>query len=927
MPSITYDGRSFMLDGRRIWIVSGTLQYARIPREQWADRIHAARLAGLNTIETPVFWNRHEPLPGQFDFEGDNDIRHFIELVGDAGLYCILRPGPYIGGGWDFGGLPNWLRTIEGIALRTANGPFLEACSRYITAVADQVRDLQVSSPGKGGPILLVQNESSWTCGDDNLGASYLGELHRYLRESGLNVPTINANNLWAGAESEIDAWSGSSGMLATMRQLAEVRPDQPRLVIDFAIARPRTWGDGADGMPTPSQVQRRLAEVLAGGGQYNISPFHAGTAFGFFSGRLSDTPASFVTPTDEGRAPLDDTGSPGASYGLVRRLSTFASRFGKVLANLDPEYRPVMSDPGQIESAPSKARRFFVAHRTGSQGDVAFVFADDAASARAKTAVVNLLLPNGTEMEMPIGSQSVAWCLFDVLLGGRARLDYTNLCAFAAPGSLFACFGPSGASGVVSVNGSPLEVTVPKGKSPVIVEHEGVHVVVLSEEQVDRAFVTERGLVIGAESVNADGEPILSSGSKCTLVANDGKVSSVPGSTRASLTASQAKVSLDEWEAAPSTDYADGSSARYASIGGPGDLTSLGASQGYGWYRVEFSSSSARRVKVMMPESADRLHVIQDGEALDVVGVGPGASDSLTLQLRKDSHVLTILADNLGRYSEGADLGEQKGLFGEIWEVKALRAGKAKVEEEVPVDLLAFQAPLWGVARGELSSAERLTWKITHRRQSPIIMTVEPLGIRAVVVLNGEPVRFIDVGAAPQLIFHKEALRRGANTFQIVPLADAAPDGLGSIAGEISKRINFLEGVASLTAKGKWAFAKWEPAPPSAYRSVPKSGLTGKRGPTWWRSGFTPIQTEAPLLLDLTGMTKGQVYVNKRHLGRYWVATADRKQVGPQTGFVIPSSWIEPDESNEIVLFDEHGGNPSRVRVAYDTNAAPIRA
>src|SRR5690606_3070223 len=61
MATVTFDGRSFMLDGRRIWLVSGQVAYGRIPREHWADRIHAAKLAGLNTIETPVFWSQHEP--------------------------------------------------------------------------------------------------------------------------------------------------------------------------------------------------------------------------------------------------------------------------------------------------------------------------------------------------------------------------------------------------------------------------------------------------------------------------------------------------------------------------------------------------------------------------------------------------------------------------------------------------------------------------------------------------------------------------------------------------------------------------------------------------------------------------------------------------------------------------------------------------
>jgi len=203
-----------MIDGRRVWLASGRVPYARLPRDTWADRIHAAKLAGLNTIETPVFWNRHEARPGRFDFTGDNDLRYFVDLVGKAGLYCILSLGPFIDSGWDFGGLPPWLREKGQPALRTSGGPYLEACSRFITAVADQVRGWQVTAAGTGGPILLLQCESEWTCGLEPLANVYLGELTRYVREAGLSVPIVNSNNLWQGVEGQIDGWSGADDLL-----------------------------------------------------------------------------------------------------------------------------------------------------------------------------------------------------------------------------------------------------------------------------------------------------------------------------------------------------------------------------------------------------------------------------------------------------------------------------------------------------------------------------------------------------------------------------------------------------------------------------------------------------------------------------------------------------------------------------------------
>jgi beta-galactosidase len=36
---------------------------------------------GLNAVSAYVFWNFHERQPGQFDFEGQADIKHFSSSV------------------------------------------------------------------------------------------------------------------------------------------------------------------------------------------------------------------------------------------------------------------------------------------------------------------------------------------------------------------------------------------------------------------------------------------------------------------------------------------------------------------------------------------------------------------------------------------------------------------------------------------------------------------------------------------------------------------------------------------------------------------------------------------------------------------------------------------------------------------------------
>ena len=66
-----------------------------------------------------VPWNLHVPRRGDFKFQGFADIEAFLAMAHEAGLLVLLRPGPYICGEWDFGGLPWWLDNKE---VRTSLG-------------------------------------------------------------------------------------------------------------------------------------------------------------------------------------------------------------------------------------------------------------------------------------------------------------------------------------------------------------------------------------------------------------------------------------------------------------------------------------------------------------------------------------------------------------------------------------------------------------------------------------------------------------------------------------------------------------------------------------------------------------------------------------------------------------------------------------
>lgn len=919
MPSVTHDGRSFMLDSRRIWLVSGQIPYARLPRELWAERIHAAKLAGFNTIETPVFWNRHEARPGKFDFSGDNDLKHFVTLIGRAGLHCILGIGPYVGGEWDMGGLPSWLLETPNVNLRANNQPFLEACSRYITAVADQVKGLQITSPNVGGPIVLVECESDWTCGHDGMAAGYIGELIRYIREAGLNVPVINSNNLWQGVEGQIDGWSGTRDLLSTMRQLASVRPNQPRVVVDFALGNPSFWNHKAEAPASPALIQRRLAEVLAGGGQYNVRPLTGGWNPGFWGGRSGRTTDSYAAAEFGPDALISATGAPTAAHGLVRRLNCFAVRFARVLANLDPAYHPINIDPTPIDrtEAPAKGaariqQELSVVQAKGSQGSVLFVFGDER-DQRSGHRETRLLLPDGTSMPVTVGEQAVVWCLIDAHLSPRVHLDYCNLCAFGSVGQVFVCFGPVGAKGMLSVNGSPLEVTVPGGKNPLTIEHEGLTVVVASEEQIDSVYVTDDAALLGVAGLTPEGLPILPNGSKTyTRAGTDGSVRQISVDSGRHVQHHGTTLPLTNWSAAPADEHRLGTSPRYASIAGPAELGSLGCPFGYGWYRFTVKSDSARKARVAFPFGGDRLSIFANGTPIGIVGYSAGAEDSISIPLSKGANQIVVLADNLGRYSEGMHIAERKGVWGEAFEVAPLKLPPPKIMTADPEEILKLKVPIWEVSEGDTSSPERLTWTITHKRRTPIIMRLVGNVPSGLLMLNGKVINITDSTGPLFVVLQPDQLAKGANLLQLT-LHNSS--GAADILNNFAKFVEFYEGTASFTAKADAAFAKWEP--PAATAFVPVKTPAKSKGPTWWRATFTPTEVETPMALDATGLSKGQLYINGRNVSRYFVSV-DGKAVAPQTNYLIPRPLLRAKQPNELLVFDEQGASPAKCRLVY---------
>lgn len=277
----------FYLDDQPFKIISGSIHYFRVVPEYWRDRLEKLRLMGCNTVETYVPWNLHEPQEGQFHFEKGLDLRHFIEIAQEVGLYVILRPAPYICAEWEFGGLPYWLLQDPKMKLRFSYPNFMAKIQRYFAQLLPQVTDLQIQA---GGPIILMQVENEYGgYGNDKV---YLRQMAQLMRDNGVTVPLVTSDGPW---HDMLDNGSIPDIALPTINCGSDIKKwfqrlrafhgtKKPLMVMEFWIGWFDAWGDEAHHTTSVVSATKELRDILAEG-SVNIYMFHGGTNFGFTSG------------------------------------------------------------------------------------------------------------------------------------------------------------------------------------------------------------------------------------------------------------------------------------------------------------------------------------------------------------------------------------------------------------------------------------------------------------------------------------------------------------------------------------------------------------------------------------------------------------------------------------------------------------------
>lgn len=154
--SINVNSYYMSVDGKPTIPVMGEFHYCRYPAEQWEEQIMKIKAGGVNVIPTYVFWNIHEEVEGIYNWEGNRNLRRFIELCQKCGVQSIVRIGPFCHGEIRNGGLPDWL-FAKPLEVRSNDAEYLFYVKRLYDEIANQLKGLYYKD---GGPIIGIQIEN-----------------------------------------------------------------------------------------------------------------------------------------------------------------------------------------------------------------------------------------------------------------------------------------------------------------------------------------------------------------------------------------------------------------------------------------------------------------------------------------------------------------------------------------------------------------------------------------------------------------------------------------------------------------------------------------------------------------------------------------------------------------------------------------------
>ncbi len=332
MPNVTFDQRSVRLDGKPVPIICGAIHYARSTPGMWPELLRASVEAGINTIDTYVFWGLHEREKRRYDFTGRLDLAYFLSLCQQHKLNVLLRIGPYICAETNFGGLPPWLIHEPGLVTRTDNAAWKREVLTWCKVLMAQIGEFQAT---RGGPVILAQLENEYNTVAKHYGADgpkYMDWVIASAKEMGLEVPLVMCE---APGDNKLELHDASLPRIIKGMNGFAIADRVPEFQRQFPAAPPiwtEAWGGWYTNFGDVTHFREdadfacAIAHFFAvGGAGVSYYMWHGGTNFGRESVYMQTT-------TYDSNAPLDEYGLPQRAFAHLKRLNHIVADHAEVL-------------------------------------------------------------------------------------------------------------------------------------------------------------------------------------------------------------------------------------------------------------------------------------------------------------------------------------------------------------------------------------------------------------------------------------------------------------------------------------------------------------------------------------------------------------------------------------------------------------------
>ncbi|KAF3450936.1 hypothetical protein FNV43_RR07025 [Rhamnella rubrinervis] len=322
---VGYDSNAIIINGERRIVFSGAIHYPRSTPEMWPDLIQKAKDGGLDAIETYIFWDQHEPVRRRYNFEGNLDFVKFFKLIQEAGLYGVLRIGPYVCAEWNYGGFPMWLKNMPDIQLRTDNEVYKNEMQTFTAKIVNMCKEAKLFA-SQGGPIIIAQIENEY----GNIMSHYGDAGKSYIKWCAQMAQSLNTGVPWIMCQQN----DAPQPMINTCNgyycdSFTPNNPKSPKMFTENWIGWFKKWGE-KDPHRTAEDSAFAVARFFQLGGVFNnYYMYHGGTNFGRTSG------GPYIATSYDYDAPLDEYGNLNQpKWGHFKQLHAAIKLGEKLLTN-----------------------------------------------------------------------------------------------------------------------------------------------------------------------------------------------------------------------------------------------------------------------------------------------------------------------------------------------------------------------------------------------------------------------------------------------------------------------------------------------------------------------------------------------------------------------------------------------------------------